>query len=311
MSKLSFDNYAIVITGAGAGLGRDYAFYFSSKGAKVIVNDIGNIKLPDGKTARSADVVVDEIKKKGGIAVANYDSVEDGDKIIKTALDNFGKIDVLINNAGILRDKAFKNLEKNDWDIILKVHLTGMYACTKAAWPVFLKQKFGRIVNVSSPSGLYGSYGQANYSTAKAGIYGFTKTLAKEGDKYNIKSNCIAPVAATQMTENLMPKDLLELMKVEYITPVVAYFSHKDCEENGGVYEVAGSFVAKVRFQRSEGVFFGPNFTAEKFKENFEKVSSFEGKNTYNDEEETSLSLAVNNFEKLKANKTLNKRAKF
>lgn len=304
MSKLSFENYVFVITGAGAGLGKDYALYFGSRGAKVVVNDLGSVKLSDGQSARSADVVVEEIKKKGGVAVANYDSVEDGEKIIKTAVDSFGKVDVLINNAGILRDKAFKNLEKSDWDIIMRVHLNGMYSCTKAAWPIFLKQKFGRIINVSSPSGLYGSFGQANYSTAKAGIYGFTKTISKEGEKYNIRSNCIAPVAATAMTENLMPKDLLALMKVEYITPVVAYFSHKDCEENGGVFEVAGSFVAKVRFQRSEGFFFGPGFTAEKFKENFEKVCDFGGKCTYNDDDETSLSLVVNSFEKFKSNKT-------
>lgn len=310
MSKISFDNYVIVVTGAGAGLGKDYALFFASRGAKVVVNDFGSVKLSNGQTAKSADVVVEEIKKKGGIAVANYDSVEDGEKVIKTALDNFGKVDVLVNNAGILRDSAFKNMKSSDWDIIMKIHLGGMFSCTKACWPIFLKQKFGRIINVSSPSGLYGSFGQANYSTAKAGIYGFTKTLAKEGEKYNIKTNCIAPVAATAMTQNLLPKDLLELMKVQYITPVVAYFSHKDCEENGGVYEVAGSYVGKVRFQRSQGVFFGPDFSVEKFKEKFEEVGDFGKTCTYNDEDETSLSLATNEYEKFKQNKTLNK-AKF
>ena len=305
--KLKFDGKVIVITGAGAGLGKDYALYFGSRGAKVLVNDLGTSSSGEGNNHKSADVVVNEIKKNGGEAIANYDSVEFGEKIIKQAVDTYGRIDVLINNAGILRDKAFKNLEKNDWDLIVKVHLDGAYSCCKAAWPYMVKQKYGRIINVSSPSGLYGSFGQANYSMAKAGLIGFSKTLAMEGGKYNILTNVIAPIAATRMTENLMAKELLDLMKVEYITPVVAYLVHESCEENGSVYEVAGSWVSKIRVQRSEGVFFGPGFSAEKLKENISKVNDFSKTNSYFDEDESSLGIVVNNYEKFKEKKTSNK----
>lgn len=303
---MNFKDKVIVITGAGAGLGKDYAFYFASKGAKVVVNDLGVSTSGEGNNNKAADVVVNEIKSKGGVAVANYDSVENGANIIKTALDNFGRVDVLINNAGILRDKSFKNMEQVDWDLIVKVHLNGMFACTKAAWPIMLKQKYGRIINVSSPSGLYGSFGQANYAMAKAGIVGFTKTISKEGEKYNIRSNCIAPVAATRMTENIMSKELLELMKVEYITPIVAYLSHESCEENGAIYEVAGSWISKVRYQRSEGVFFGEKISLEEVSKRISQVNDFSKTNTYYDEDQTSLSIVADSFEKFKANKTSN-----
>lgn len=307
MTELSFKDQVIVITGAGAGLGKDYALYFASKGAKVLVNDLGTSASGEGNNAKSADIVVNEIKSKGGVAIANYDSVENGEKIIKQAIDAFGRIDVLINNAGILRDKAFKNLDKQDWDLIVKVHLNGTYSCTKAAWSYMVKQKFGRIITVSSPSGLYGSFGQANYAMAKAGLVGFTKTLAMEGAKYNVFTNCIAPMAATRMTESLMPKELQALMKVQYITPVVAYLSHKSCEENGAVYEVAGSWVSRVRLQRSEGKFFGPKLTAELFRDKISEVNDFGKTNTYHDEDQSSLSIVSNAFEEFQANKTSNK----
>lgn len=309
MSKLSYEDNVIIITGAGAGLGKAYALFFASRGAKVVVNDFGNIKLPSGESAKSADVVVQEIRKNGGIAVANYDSVEFGEKIVKTAVDSFGKVDVLINNAGIIRDKVFKNLTKDDWDIIMKIHLGGMFACTSACWPIFMKQKYGRIINVSSPSGLFGSFGQANYSSAKAGIYGFTKTLALEGAKYNIFTNCISPVAFTDMSAHLMPKDFAKMFKVDYITPVIAYLSHKECEDNGGIYEVAGSHVNKLRFERSNGVFFGSDMTLESFKERVKEVGDFTNRKEF-DEDETLISIVVNSYEKLKENKTSN-RAKF
>ena len=303
---MSFKDQVIVVTGAGAGLGKDYALYFGKRGAKVVVNDLGGSTQGQGKSSKAADVVVEEIRKNGGTAVANYDSVENGASVIKTALDNFGRIDVLINNAGILRDKAFKNLDPVDWDLIVKVHLNGMYACCKAAWPVMIKQKFGRIVNVTSPSGLYGSFGQANYSMAKAGIIGFTKTLAREGEKYGIKTNAIAPVAATRMTEGLLSKEILELMDVRYITPFVAYLSTKDLEENGSIFEIAGSFVAKLRWQRSEGVFFGSTMNLENIIKRAEEVSDFSKTNTYNDEDQSVMAIVLENAENLKQNKTAN-----
>lgn len=301
---MSFKDRVVIITGAGAGLGRDYALYFAKNGAKVVVNDLGGSTSGQGQSSKASDLVVEEIRKRGGIAVANYDSVENGENIIKTALDNFGRVDVLVNNAGILRDKAFKNLEKIDWDLIVKVHLNGVYSCTKAVWNLMIKQKYGRIINVSSPSGLYGSFGQANYSTAKAGIIGFTKTLAKEGEKYGIKVNCIAPVAATRMTEDILSKEIKELMKVEFITPIVAFLSHEDCLENGAVYETAGSWISKLRWQRSEGVFFGKSMSMEEVKNKIEEINDFSKNNTYFDEDQTSIEIIIAQVEKMGKNKT-------
>lgn len=303
---LCFEGQVIVITGAGAGLGKDYALFFASRRAKVVVNDLGIVN-----GVKLADAVVEEIKKNGGVAVANYDSVENGEKVIKTAIDVFGKVDVLINNAGILRDVTFKSMKKEQWDMIVKIHLDGVFSCTKAAWDIFLKQKFGRIVNISSPSGLYGSFGQANYAMAKAGIVGFTKTLAKEGEKYNILSNAIAPVALTQMNEKLMTKDQKEIFKVGYITPLVAFLSHKDCNENGSIYEVAGSWISKLRIQRSQGIFFGPLISAESVKERIKEINDFKKENTYFDNDQLSISIVANEYEKFKEAPQKEVKAKF
>lgn len=305
---MDFKGRVVVITGAGIGLGRDYALFFGSRGAKVVVNDLGVSTKGEGNNSKVADQVVAEIKSKGGEATANYDSVEFGEKIIKTAMDAYGRVDVLINNAGILRDKVFKNITPEDWNLIVKVHLNGVYACTKAAWEVMLKQKFGRIITVSSPSGLYGSFGQANYAMAKAGMVGFTRTLAMEGEKYNIRTNCIAPVALTRMTENLFPEDIKELLKVEYITPLVAFLSHESCTENGSIYEVQGTLVTKVRWQRSQGVFFGPKISMEDVAKRINDINDFGKENTYQDEDQKAMSLVVNMFDEYKQkNKTMSK----
>ncbi|GKT45518.1 peroxisomal hydratase-dehydrogenase-epimerase [Colletotrichum spaethianum] len=192
--QLRFDGQVVVVTGAGGGLGKAYATFFGSRGASVVVNDLGGSFKGEGTSTKAADVVVNEIKAAGGKAVANYDSVENGDKIIETAIQNFGRIDVLINNAGILRDISFKNMKDEDWDLIMKVHVRGSYKCARAAWPHFRKQKYGRVINTASAAGLFGSFGQCNYSAAKLAMVGFTETLAKEGAKYNILSNVIAPI---------------------------------------------------------------------------------------------------------------------
>lgn len=276
---LEFKDRVVIVTGAGIGLGKGYATFLASRGAKVVVNDLGTSQTGEGTNAKSADIVVEEIKQKGGIAVANYDSVEFGEKIVKQAVDTFGRIDVIINNAGILRDKTFKNMNKDDWDIIVKVHLNGVFSITKAAWPYFLKQKYGRIINITSSSGIYGSYGQANYAMAKSGIIGFTKTLALEGAKANIKSNCIAPIATTRMNEKLLSKEQASLLRAEYITPVVVYLSHESCEDNGTVYELAGSLVCKSRTQMSDGKYFGEGFSPEQFKAHRNEVIDFSNKN--------------------------------
>jgi NAD(P)-dependent dehydrogenase (short-subunit alcohol dehydrogenase family) len=275
-NQLRYDNRVVLITGAGVGLGKAYAIYFARRGAKVVVNDLGTSHTGTGASGQVADQVVSEIKSFGGVAVADYNSVEFGDKVVKTAIDNFGRIDVVINNAGILRDKAFKNMTQQDWDLILKIHLTAIFSISKAALPYMLQQKYGRIINVSSPSGLYGSFGQVNYSCAKAGIIGFSNALAKEAQKHNILVNVICPIAATRMTETVFSKDILDTLKVDYVVPLVAYLCHESSSETGGVYEVGGRWIAKLRWNRSEGHIFGSQFEVEDVKANFNKIVDFE-----------------------------------
>ncbi|KAF2226183.1 multifunctional beta-oxidation protein-like protein [Elsinoe ampelina] len=252
--QLRWDGQTVVVTGAGGGLGKAYAIFFGSRGANVVVNDLGGSFKGEGASTKAADVVVDEIKKAGGNAVANYDSVEDGDKIIDTAIKAFGRIDVLINNAGILRDISFKNIKDADWDLIMKVHVRGSYKCARAAWPHFRKQKYGRVINTASAAGLFGSFGQTNYSAAKLALVGFTETLAKEGLKYNILCNVIAPIAASRMTETVMPPDVLENLKPDWVVPIVAVLTHKsNTEETGSIFEAGGGHVAKLRWERAKG----------------------------------------------------------
>ena len=217
------------------------------------MNDLGGSTDGDGASSKAADLVVDEIKKAGGEATANYDSVTDGDKIIKTAIDAYGRVDIVINNAGILRDVGFTKMTDKDWDLIQDVHMKGTYKVTRAAWDHMREQKYGRIVNVASAAGLYGNFGQANYSAAKLGILGFTKTIAREGAKRNIKANCIAPLAASRMTATVMPQEMLDNLKPEFVAPVVAYLCSNECEDSGEVYELGAGWVAALRWERAKG----------------------------------------------------------
>ncbi|KAL2443637.1 Peroxisomal hydratase-dehydrogenase-epimerase [Exophiala dermatitidis] len=255
VQELRFDNQTVVVTGAGGGLGKAYAVFFASRGANVVVNDLGGSFKGEGAGTKAADVVVDQIKAAGGKAVANYDSVENGDRIIQTAIDNFGRVDVLINNAGILRDISFKNMKDSDWDLINAVHVKGAYKCTRAAWPHFRKQKYGRVINTASAAGLFGSFGQCNYSAAKLAQVGFTETLAKEGAKYNIIANVIAPIAASRMTATVMPPDVLNNLKPEWVVPLVAVLVHPtNTHESGSIFEVGGGHIAKLRWERAKGL---------------------------------------------------------
>ncbi|KAI8588220.1 peroxisomal hydratase-dehydrogenase-epimerase [Geranomyces variabilis] len=262
MAELRFDNRVVIVTGAGGGLGKAYATFFGSRGASVVVNDLGASRTGDeGGNHRAADVVVDEIKKAGGKAVANYDSVEDGDKIVQTAIDAFGKVDVVINNAGILRDKSFARMTDADWDLIQTVHVRGSYKVAKAAWAHMQKQGYGRIINTASAAGIYGNFGQANYAAAKLALFGFSNTLAREGEKKNIRVNTIAPLAASRMTETVMPPDMLAALKPEFVVPLVAYLVHESTEETGSIFEVGAGFVAKLRWERSKGAVFKADST--------------------------------------------------
>ncbi len=279
MSKeLRFDGKVAIVTGAGNGLGRSHALLLASRGAKVVVNDLGGSHTGDGKSSSAADKVVAEIKEKGGEAVASYDSVEDGDKIVKTAIDAWGRIDIVVNNAGILRDVSFRKMTQQDWDLVYKVHVLGAMRVTHAAWPYMLDQGYGRVINTASAAGIYGNFGQANYAMAKLGIHGFTQTLALEGRKKNVLVNTIAPIAGSRMTETVLPKELLEALKPEYVSALVAKLVHEDTEDTGGLYEVGGGFYAKLRWERSAGKTFrlGRDTSPEQIDEAWKAVTSFD-----------------------------------
>jgi NAD(P)-dependent dehydrogenase (short-subunit alcohol dehydrogenase family) len=246
----------IVVTGAGGGLGRQYALTLAKEGANVVVNDLGGARDGSGGGSAMADHVVGEIREAGGRAVANYDSVADADgaaNIVKTALDEFGAIHGVVSNAGILRDGTFHKMPFENWDAVLKVHLYGGYNVIRAAWPHFREQSFGRVVVATSTSGLFGNFGQANYSAAKLGLVGLINTLAQEGSKYNIHANAVAPVAATRMTEDILPKEVLDKLKPEYVAPVVAYLCTEESTDNGAVFIVGGGSVQRAALFQNEG----------------------------------------------------------
>ncbi|XP_072813997.1 peroxisomal multifunctional enzyme type 2 isoform X3 [Vicugna pacos] len=278
-SPLRFDGRVVLVTGAGGGLGRAYALAFAERGASVVVNDLGGDFKGVGKGSSAADKVVEEIRRKGGKAVANYDSVEAGEKVVKTALDAFGRIDVVINNAGILRDRSFGRISDEDWDIIHRVHLRGSFLVTRAAWDHMKKQNFGRIIMTSSASGIFGNFGQANYSAAKLGLLGLSNTLALEGKKNNIHCNTIAPTAASRMTQTILPQDLMDVLKPDYVAPLVLWLCHENCEENGGLFEVGAGWIGKLRWERTLGAIVRQRnqpMTPEAVQANWTKICDFD-----------------------------------
>lgn len=282
--ELNFKGRVVVITGAGGGLGRHYALDFAQRGAKVVVNDLGGTLGGAGHDNKAADLVVKEIKEKfGGEAVANYDAVggEQTANIIDTAIKAFGKVDIIINNAGILRDTSFAKMDVKQFNAVVEVHLTGAYKLTKAAWPYMREQKFGRVINTASPAGLYGNFGQANYSAAKLGLVGFAETLAKEGFKYNINVNSIAPLARSRMTEDILPPHILKELGPEKISPLVLYLSHESTKVTNSIFELAAGYYGQIRWERSSGQIFNPNekyFTPEAILHKWKDVNSFDNK---------------------------------
>jgi NAD(P)-dependent dehydrogenase (short-subunit alcohol dehydrogenase family) len=243
--SVRFDGRVAIVTGAGNGLGRAHALLLAERGARVVVNDLGD-----------PDVVVQEIRARGGEAVANGDSVIEGERIVENALDEFGGIHIVVNNAGILRDRSFHKMELEEWKSVLDVHLEGAQRTTHAAWPHLRSQTYGRILFTLSAAGLYGNFGQANYGAAKLGLYGLMRALSVEGEAKNIHSNAIAPIAASQMMGARMPDEWLERLDPSHVSPLVAWLCHQECEENGGLFEAGGGWYAKVRWQRSAGACF-------------------------------------------------------
>ena len=276
--SLDFTDKVVIVTGAGGGLGKSHALDFARRGAKVVVNDLGGSVDGSAGTSEAAQGVVDEILAAGGTAIANGSSVTDDAGVanmISQTMDAFGRIDVLVNNAGVLRDKSFAKMEIDDFTFVVDVHLFGTLKPTKAVWPIMKEQGYGRIMVTSSSSGLYGNFGQANYGAAKMGVVGFINTLKLEGQKDNIHINALAPVAWTRMTSNLMPPEMEEMLKPEQVTPAVVFM----CSENAPTGKIicagAGAF-ASAHIVETRGMYLGADPSAEQVAENWEQISKID-----------------------------------
>jgi len=283
-SEILFDGRVAIITGAGGGLGRAYALELGKRGAKVVVNDFGGARDGSGTGAAGpADKVVDEIKAMGGEAVANYDNVatvEGGANIVKTAVDAYGKVDILINNAGILRDKSFIKMTENDWDQVTSVHLRGAYCVTRPAFSLMRDNQYGRIVCTTSGAGLYGNFGQSNYSAAKMGLVGLMNVLNIEGAKYNIKTNTIAPVAASRLTEDVLPPDLFNKLKTDYITPIVLFLASEANHDSGMIFNCGAGWYSRTAVVCAKGVTIGDGIrpiNPEEIQDNWDVIKGLEG----------------------------------
>jgi NAD(P)-dependent dehydrogenase (short-subunit alcohol dehydrogenase family) len=263
---IRFDGKVAIVTGAGGGLGRAHALELARRGAKVVVNDLGAAVDGSGGSSQAAQDVVAEIKAADGEAIANGGSVSDREgaqSIVRDAVAAFGTVDILINNAGILRDKSFAKMPLDDFELVLKVHLLGSVYCTHAAWPIMAEKNYGRIVMTTSSSGLYGNFGQSNYGAAKMGLVGLMNTLKLEGERKGIRVNTIAPVAATRMTASLgMPDEVFQALKPELVTPAVLYLVSDDAP-NGMIIEAGGGYYAKVAVMEGKGVHLGPDATVD------------------------------------------------
>ena len=293
-ADLGYDGKVAIITGAGGGLGRQHALLMASRGALVVVNDLGGAVDGSGSAKGAAQKVVDEIISLGGEAVADTNSVstpEGGEAIVAGAVKAFGRVDIVINNAGILRDKSFHNMDPSLMNPVFDVHLKGAFHVTQPAFVLMREQGYGRIVSTSSAAGIFGNFGQTNYGAAKMGLVGFTRVLAVEGAKYNIKANAIAPLALTRMTESLFSGAMAEKLQPGLISPIVAYLAHEECPVSGEVYSVGGGRVARVFIAETEG-YHNPNLTMEDVRDNFTQIRNEEGyKVPANIGEETSMFL--------------------
>jgi len=248
-TPIRFDDQVAIVTGAGGGLGCAYARALAERGARVVVNDLGCARDGAGSASAPADAVVAEIRAAGGQAVANYDSVatpEGGARIVQTARQSFGRVDILINNAGIIRDKTFPKLTPEMWAEVIAVHLNGAYNVTQPAFLAMREQNYGRIVFTTSSAGLFGNFGQTNYGAAKLGLVGFMNCLKLEGERYNIQVNCVAPLAFTRINAEIIPEGLHASLKPECVVPLVLYLCSKECPVSGGIYNAAMGYFSRT-----------------------------------------------------------------
>lgn len=274
-----------IVTGAGGGIGRAEALLFAREGAKLVINDVGGSRAGEGASSEMADKVVEEIKALGGQAVSHAESVATAagaESLIKRAVEAFGRADVLVNNAGILRDKSFLKMDEAMWDAVIAVHLKGTFLCTQLfAKQVVAQGGGGRVINTTSVSGMLGNFGQANYSAAKAGIYGFTRTAAIELQKHRITVNCVAPIAKTRMTEDLPMMQSVDNMTPEHIAPAALFLASDLCGEvSGQVLAVSGARMYAYKVMESPGKFKDEDagvWTAQQIKENWEAITKFPG----------------------------------
>lgn len=272
---IRFDDQVVIVTGAGGGLGRCHALEFARRGAKLVINDIGGAVDGTGKSGDAAQRVVEEIEAGGGVAIPDGASVSDEGGVadlVKKTLDRFGRIDVLVNNAGILRDKTFANMTLEDFGTVMEVHLSGTVNVCKAVWPAMREQSYGRIIVTTSSSGLYGNFGQSNYGAAKLAVVGLINTLKLEGQKYNIHCNAVAPVALTRMTQGLLPSEAEQLMQPAKVTPAVMFLAGASAP-NGVILCAGGGVYAKTEIVESKGTFLGPDAQPEDIERHWDEIA--------------------------------------
>ena len=283
MSDIRFDGKVAIVTGAGGGLGRAHVLELARRGAKVVVNDLGGALDGSGGGSESAEKVVAEIKAAGGEAIANGSSVTDDvgvQRMVKDAMDAWGRIDILIANAGILRDKSFAKMDAADFQVVVDVHLFGTVKPSKAVWEIMRQQNYGRIIVTTSSTGLYGNFGQTNYGAAKLGLVGFMNSLKLEGQKNNIHVNAICPVAGTRMTENLMPPEILAQIRPEFVTPGVVFLCSEEAP-TGVIMTAGGGAFAISRLIETEGAFLGQHARVEDVRDNWAKITDAAGQQAY------------------------------